>query len=72
MCGLHIGDTVRLSGATPRPWHWRDDLGIVQNLWISPTLTCEIEFFQGNQRSGVRVLLSADDVEVIEPPRLLN
>jgi hypothetical protein len=66
MCDINVGDMVQLIHGLPTLWLSCGEVGVVKSLWLSPRLAYEVEFYPTNQRSGVRTLLFADELEAIK------
>lgn len=63
-------DQVRLTESVPQLGLEPGDVGVVQSIWRTPTEFCEVEFHKPGESFGVRGLVQAEHLEVVEvtPP----
>jgi hypothetical protein len=63
---VHVDSVVRLKEDVPAHGLSRGDEGVVQSIWLSPReFSCEVEFHRHSGAPAVRVLLRAEQVEVV-------
>jgi hypothetical protein len=66
MWQVMTGDRVRLSEDLPALELWQGDRGVVREAWYYPNVAFEVEFRMPGQDHLSRVLLFADQIELIE------
>ena len=59
-------DRVRLTEDVPTLDLHHGDVGVVQSIWRTPTEFCEVEFDRPGETFGVRALVQAEHLEVVD------
>jgi hypothetical protein len=62
----HVHDVVRLKRDVPTLWLKAGAVGVVQSSWLAPHGFFEIEFEGPDGACRVRVLLGAEQLEVVQ------